>query len=548
LGGTVNILPKRAGLEPLTRFTAETQTGGQAYGAVDFGRRLYDDRLGVRFNAGYRDGETAVDGEDVTIGVVALGLDWRAERFRASLDLGYQEVDRQASQPSITIAPGLAIPAAPDASRSIAQPWTFADDSNLFGTVRAEFDITDEFTAFSSFGFREGEEDGVFANPTVTAADGTSSTTRFDNSREDSVRSGEIGIRGDFEVASMRHRPSLVYNAYTHQEKNAYAFADFGGFANNIYNPVDVTPPAPDAFLGGVVGEPKTTIETRVTSVALADMVSFFDERLMLLGGVRYQELAQKNFNVNSGDLASSYDESAFSPSVGALYKIVPELAVYTSYIQGLERGGLAPAISGTNPVVNAGQSLDPITTEQFEVGLKYDGDNFGGSLAVFQSEKPIAGVDDDLVFKELYDQRYRGVELSFYGEPVNGLRLLGGVSFLDTERNGLDQIGSPDYQFNGNAEYDLPFLSGVTLDGRVIHTASQYADTANTQKVDSWTRVDLGARYEMELNDQLVTLRARVENVAGDDYYASVGGFPGQGYLTVGQPRTVAVSASWEF
>jgi iron complex outermembrane receptor protein len=414
--------------------------------------------------------------------------------------------------------------------------------------VRAEFDLTDEFTAFSSFGFREGEEDGVFANPTVTAADGTSTTTRFDKSREDSVRSGEIGIRGDFEVASMRHRPSLVYNAYTQTERNAFAFSDFGGFANNIYNPVDAVPPAPNAFLGGVVGEPKTTIETRVTSVGLADMVSLFDERLILLGGVRYQEVAQENFNVNSGDLDSWYDESAFTPSVGALYKFTPELAAYTSYIEGLERGGIAPAVAGTDPVVNAGQGLDPITTQQFEVGLKYDGDDFGGSLAVFQSEKPIAGVDDDLVFKELYDQRYRGVELNFYGEPFDGFRLLGGVSFLDTERNDLDQIGSPDYQLNVNADYDLPFCPSITLDGRVIHTASQYADAANTQKVDSWTRVDIGARYELEFADQLVTLRARVENVADDDYYASVGGFPGQGYLTVGQPRTVAVSASWEF
>ncbi|MDP0489953.1 MAG: TonB-dependent receptor [Verrucomicrobiota bacterium JB023] len=548
LGGTVNILPKRAGYDPLTNVTVGVQNGGQLYGALDVSRRALDDRFGIRFNAGLRDGETAVDGEDVQIGIWALGLDWREDRFRASMDLGYQEVNRDASQPNITIASGLDIPDAPDASRTIAQPWTYADDENLFGTARLEYDVTNELTLFSSFGFREGEEENRFANPTVRAADGSSTAYRFDNTREDSVLSGEVGLRGDFYFQGMRHRPSVVYNAYSHEEKNAYAFSDFGGFANNIYDPYEVTPPVPDAFVGGVLGDPLRTLKTEVSSVAFADMVSLFDEKLILLGGLRYQRVKQNNYDVNTGDQIDSYDESAWTPSVGALYKLTPELAIYGSYIEGLQRGDIAPTTSGTNTVQNGGEALEPYTTQQYEVGLKYESDNYGGSLALFQSEKPVVGLDDDFVYKELYDQRYRGVELNVYGEPLDGFRILGGVSFLDTERNGLEQIGSPDYQFNFNAEYDLPFAPGLTLDGRVIHTASQFADEANTQEVESWTRFDLGARYQTTLNDQLVTFRARLENVAGEDYYASVGGFPGRGYLTLGQPRTLSLSASWEF
>jgi len=45
-----------------------------------------------------------------------------------------------------------------------------------------------------------------------------------------------------------------------------------------------------------------------------------------------------------------------------------------------------------------------------------------------------------------------------------------------------------------------------------------------------------------------MLTLRARVENVADADYWASAGGFPGSSYLTVGAPRTVMLSGTYEF
>ena len=59
------------------------------------------------------------------------------------------------------------------------------------------------------------------------------------------------------------------------------------------------------------------------------------------------------------------------------------------------------------------------------------------------------------------------------------------------------------------------------------------------------WTRLDVGARYVMEVGGRLVTLRGRVDNVTDRDYWASSGGFPGRGYLVMGAPRTVSLSAS---
>ncbi|MCW1884152.1 TonB-dependent receptor [Luteolibacter flavescens] len=549
LGGTVNVLPKRAGNDPLTRFTTGIQTGGQLYGAVDASRRFANDSFGVRLNGVLRDGDTAVDGESVSLGMVALGLDWRGENVRVSADIGFQDLKRDATQPSITMGAGIPVLPAPSASRSVAQPWTYANDKNFFGVLRAEYDFSENWTAWAAIGGRDGEEDNSFANPTVTALNGATTTTRFDNTREDSVLTGEIGIRGKFETGPLKHQVSLSATAYELEEKNAFAFSDFAGFPGSIYLPTPVAPPPATAFLGGVLGSPRVTEETNTSSVALADVISMFDDRLLLIAGARYQEIETHSYNPTTGALTAAYSDEEVTPMGGILYRITPNVSTYVNYIEGLTKGDIAPLDIGGTPVSNGGQALAPYVTQQIEAGVKFDFDCVGGSIGVFQSEKPIAGLNSAGIYDVLRDQTYRGLEISAFGEPMDGVHVLGGVSFLDTEKFGADQIGAPAAQGTFGAEWDLPFLPGVTVDGRVIYTSSQYADNANTQKVPSWTRFDAGVRYTTELSDgNALTLRARVENVADDDYWASAGGFPGYGYLTVGAPRTLVFSASYEF
>ena len=108
--------------------------------------------------------------------------------------------------------------------------------------------------------------------------------------------------------------------------------------------------------------------------------------------------------------------------------------------------------------------------------------------------------------------------------------------------------IGVPEVQANIGAEWDVPGVRGLALDGRLVHTGSSYANAANTLKVGAWNRLDLGVRYLTEVQGKLVTLRLRIDNVADKNYWASVGGYPGSGYLTVSAPRTVSLSASVDF
>ena len=141
-------------------------------------------------------------------------------------------------------------------------------------------------------------------------------------------------------------------------------------------------------------------------------------------------------------------------------------------------------------------------------------------------------------------------------------MRVLGGVTFLDTQQKdtgndateGKQVIGAAKHLLNLGLEYDLPQLDGLTLTGDVIHTGKRYANDANTLKVDGYTTVDLGARYKTQLAGKAVTLKGVIANVTDKDYWSSVGGYEntagdnGAGYLTLGEPRTLKLSATFDF
>lgn len=553
LGGGVNLVPKRAPEEALTRVTAGVESGGNTYAALDAARRFgTDNNSGVRVNLVQRGGETAIDGQERELSAFALGYDYSGERLRLSADLGFQDHRIDAPRPSVTPVAG--IPAAPSADTNFAQPWTYTDEEQLFGVVRAEYDLTDTTTAWIAAGMRDGEEDNVLANPDALA-DGTTSAYRFDNVREDEVLSGEAGIRTEFSTGAVGHTVSLSAAAFSLESANAYAFSSFTGFAGDLYNPFPAEAPAADFFIGGSLSDPGVTEEADTSSIALSDTLALMDERLLVTLGVRQQQIETRSFDYNSGAELSSYDDDALTPVAGVVFKPSEQISLYANYIEGLMAGEVAPASSGGTPVSNAGEVLEPYQSEQIETGIKYDGGNFGGSLSAFTTSKPSSFVENG-VFDTYGEQRNRGIELSLFGQPLENVRLIGGLTLLDAEmtntagglNEGMDAVGAPATQVNLNAEWDLAAVPGLTLEARGLHTGSQYADAANTIELQSWSRFDLGARYTTELGGRDMTLRGRVENIADDDNWVSVGGFPGSNYLVLGEPRTFLLSATFEF
>ena len=552
VGGAFNLVPKRAANAPLNRLTAGWSGTDEIYLAADLSRRFGpNDQWGGRLNFATRDGTGAVDG-DRQLRVVGLGLDHRGDRARFSADLGWQDHRIDAPRPSVT--PAGAVPAPPPADASFAQPWTFTDERQLFGAARGEIDLTDDVVAWAAVGGRQGEEENRLANPRAQA-DGTLSAYRFDNLRRDTVWSGDVGVRADLTTGTVGHRVVASASRVQSKSENAYAFSNFAGFASDLYNPVVVAPPVPDFFVGGDMDEPNVTERVENSSIALADMMSFLDGRLLVTAGVRHQSIETRSYDYNSGALLSSYEGDAVTPAFAVVYKPSDRVSLYANYAEALIPGQTAPAVSGGVPVSNAGEVLDPFRGEQAEVGAKYDGGAFGGSISLFRLTLPSAFVDNG-VFAANGEQENRGVELSLFGEPVEGVRLLGGATWLDAELtrtaggalDGNAPIGAPEFQANLNLEWDVPAVVGLTLEGRAVYTGAQQVDAANTIELDPWTRFDAGVRYAFEAGGRPLTLRARVENLADEDQWVAVGGYPGANYLTLGAPRSFSVSLSADF
>ncbi len=553
LGGAINLLPKRAPNEPLTRITVGANSGGQGTVAADLGRRFGEDnQFGIRLNAAKRAGETGVEDEDQTLDMFALGLDYQGDRLRLSADVGHQYHFLDNPRPSVT--PNGGIPSAPDADDNFAQPWTYSKEKQTFGTFRAEYDFADTITGWAAAGVRNGEEQNRLANPRSTPA-GITTATRFDNSREDRVSTGEIGLRGRIQTGAVSHQLVTSASTYSSEERNAWAASNSDTpFDGNLYHPYDAPIPLLTSGLGSL-SDPKVAERIHTHSIAIADTMGFLDERLLVTLGARRQGIEIKGYNNVTGNRTSHYNRYETTPVAGILYQLNDELSVYANYIEGLTKGDTAPAESGGQQVLNSGTSLAPYVAKQTEIGLKYDGGNLGGSIAVFSTERPF-GIVENQVFREGGEQRNRGIELSVFGEPAYGTRLLGGLTLLDAEQkktlngvnDGNDAIGVPKVQANIGGEWDVPGVQGLTLTSLVVHTGKQYASASNDLRLPSWTRLDLGARYRMTIDDRDVTFRARLDNATGRDYWASAGGYPGANYLVLGAPRTLSVSATVDF
>ncbi|MFX1682407.1 TonB-dependent receptor [Mitsuaria sp. CC2] len=564
IGGNISLLPKRAPAEPLTRLTVNAGSGGSGGAALDVARRFGpDNATGVRFNAAYRDGGTAVDDEKAKTSVVAVGLDWRSRDVRLSADLGWQDNQLTRTRPSVTVQGLSAMPSVPDNKANFAQPWTFSNERDTFGTLRGEWDLTGTVTAWAAYGARRSKEENRLAGLTVTnATTGAGTYYRFDNGRKDSVDTAEAGVRGKFRTGAVGHEWVVSASIFSLDTKNGYAM-DFGNLLpTNLYSPTSDPLPvfSPGVYIGNSVDDPRLNTRVRNRSVAVGDTLSMFDDTFLLTLGLRHQTLKQDSisprvqWNFNGADfgtpggVVTTYDQSRTSPVVGAVYRFTKQLSVYGNYIEGLNKGDSLAAQDGL-----PARDLAPYQSKQKEVGVKYDGGRLGFGAAYFTTDKPRAVLAQNVAQGE---DRHRGIELNAFGEATRDLKVLGGLTWLDAKQHGTGladtegkyTLGIPRLQANLGTEWEVRALQGLAVDARVVHTGKSYADSANTLRVPAWTRLDAGARYLFEVQGTLLTLRARIDNVTNRKYWASAGGYPDQSYLVVGQPRSFNLSLAADF
>lgn len=569
VGGSFNLIPKRASDRAITRGTLG-YTGPEHFGGgFDIGRRMgTNGEWSIRINGTVRSGDASIDDEFRSSHVLGAALDYNSGPFRASLDLAYQRVKVSHFRPKLRVNTLAVIPEAPDASTNFGQPWQYTTLRDVFGQARVEYDVAQDVMVYAAFGARDGAEEGVYSTPTlVNAATGQITVSSSFIPRTDNNEAATAGLRARFNTGGITHAVNAGGSINWLVNRNAFEFYALSAERNNLYAPVEVTPSPTVTFVGGDLDDPFPISRTRLSSAFVSDTIGLWDDRVLFTAGLRLQAINVKSYSNATGLLTSEYDEDKVTPVFGLVVKPTDGLSLYANRIEALVQGAVAPA-SGANPsggaalpVTNAGEVLPPFVSEQYEIGGKLTRGGVDLSLALFQIDQKTAILRPDpdqasaLEFGPFGVQRNRGVEFTVAGELADGLRLIAGGSIIDAKlretQNGVNEgnqaVGVPEYLLNANVEWDVPFAPALTLTGRVVHTGEQAANIGNTLFLDDWTRFDIGARYVAVVGGKPLTFRVNIDNVADADYWAAA--FDSfRPDLLLGAPRTFKASVTYDF
>ena len=251
--------------------------------------------------------------------------------------------------------------------------------------------------------------------------------------------------------------------------------------------------------------------------------------------------------------MGSGYDESKISPNLSILYRPVPALTTYLTYIESLEAGGIAADEYRGVAVTNAGDIFGPLKSQQIELGAKLSLGDLLFTTALFKIDKGLQYYDVSMPtapkFVQDGRQEHKGVEFTAIGKATDHLTILGGFTLLDPEikkqkQNPLLEGKRPplvaQQMFKFYSEYTIPNFESLSVSAGFNHTSKSYANAENTDKLPAYTLFNIGSRYQFNLKDNPLILRLNVNNLFNKHYWANES--------ILGDPRTVVVSGSIKF
>jgi iron complex outermembrane receptor protein len=243
------------------------------------------------------------------------------------------------------------------------------------------------------------------------------------------------------------------------------------------------------------------------------------------------------------------YKADRVNPSLSLMYKPIPNVSIYASYIEGVEESGQAPANRA-----NSGEILAPAVSKQKEVGVKaLVAQGILLQVAYFDIKRASTTVDvptNRFILNGM--ARYSGFELSASGEITKQLSLIGSALFMEAEqlnRANAETFGkipdnTPQRTASLFAEYRPTSIPGLALSSGVHYVGRRPVNSANQAFVDDYAILSLGARYATRIAGKRTMLQAVVDNATNSNYWSTAG----NGLLGVGAPIMFKVASRVEF
>ncbi|MDJ0449932.1 TonB-dependent siderophore receptor [Methylocystis sp. JR02] len=374
--------------------------------------------------------------------------------------------------------------------------------------------------------------------------------------------STNIDLSGKFEALGAKHNFLFGLDYANLGYDYVYNFG-FDNYPINIYAPVYGTVPN-SAFYDSVIGrgyKSSSSVVARQKGMYVQDYITF--DRLHLMIGARYDiaDLTRGKSRSNFGlfpVLASDKElaiaarlrqpttiSTGWSPRVGVVFDILPELSAYASYSRSFGPQAAFDAKS---------VALPPERALQWEVGFKAQPlPGLLATLAFYQITKSnvATALFGTVGVSQLAGlQRSRGVEFDLIGALTDRMTVIANYAYInakvidDNAPNRLNPFGLLDSAvfgaqggFLGNHLEFAPRHSGklfLTYDfgdnglgfragGGVTASSNWWGDLENTFVMPGFARLDGFASYTAELYGHRVTAQLNLQNINNVRYFDAV-------------------------
>ncbi|MES2760238.1 MAG: TonB-dependent siderophore receptor [Pseudomonadota bacterium] len=565
-GGIVNYVTKRPTSSDLRSVTLEARERGTVYGAVDVGGRFADKRFGYRVNAAAESLRSYIKGADGDRQFASAAFDWQVSPDALlQIDVDYQH-KAQLTAPGYQLIRNAVLPQGVSPSMLLNdQPWAKPVDTRSGNSgLRFEYRINDDWNATVSMNKHWFKRDDYTAFPYGCSNEGDGFYPGYcSNGDYDVYDYQSVGeskspfgaqamVQGKFATGAVRHQLTAGASLFTRSDKSGDYVYDYAG-SSNIYRNA-IVPPAPGNPATGPVFERRSENERAL----FVQDVATLTPQLKLHAGLRYVQVKRDEYipdeNSRLAGAPRFYahsDDSFVLPNLALVFSPNQDWNLYAALTHGLEHGGIAPI-----QTTFENTALAPSRSKQFEIGVKGALNNdVTVAAALFQVRKGLEYTDASNTFVRSGDQTHRGLELSAQGQVNPGVKYGLSLLALHTGQHGtgrLDIDGKrvtnvPNFKSSAWVEYSVAQVAGLKVNAAWQYAGSKAFDVENRTTVPGYHVFDLGAAYATRVAGVPATLRAGVNNVFDKFYWRDVTPALG-GYLLPGAPRTLRVSAQFDF
>ncbi len=548
--GIVNYTLKRPTAKPLAKITTGLYSGKQLYAHGDFGGPIDEaNRFGYRLNiVKVGAGETAVPNQHHESYLLSYALDWNINPdTRWSFDYSHYQNNIDHGDNQFSLGKNVThMPNAPDAGKNYMPAYSQARDGyRRLGTL-FHSDLNEMFSVRAGMAYSHIYQYRHRAKDTFINNSGDYTVSRVYYDDEKFTRNANIALDMKLNTWGIGHTVTLGYQTEYDNTKYAAPYKATNVSISGVYNINSSADYAADVSGDPTGNANASTDRLRLTTTTLADQIQLNEHWSAMIGASRLSLHDHTKAYTTAGAVSSRNNTyaSRISPTYALMYKPVPNVTLYASYIEALQKGDTAPTTAD-----NANQTLSPYTSRQVEVGAKTSLGEMDLNVALFRVRRAYSYTDTtDNIFKMSGKDTHMGIEFTASGKVTPNLSLMGGFTLMHTRVTGtsnpsLDHKrpqGVPQEVARLYAEYSVNRLPGLALTGGMSYTGKIYYDAANQFSIPDVFTTDIGARYRTGIVGKDLTFRLNVSNLFNHDYWTSTGGS-----LTLGAPRSVALSAS---